>query len=182
MTEMRPRADPPKRRSRELKRLRQVPPPTEAARKQGATRKRVATTARLDQTVGFIRAIDVIADQLGPEGRPDAPDVSTRELQALRIIGWSQQLRMSDLATAMRVPLSTASRVVDRLTRKGLLERDGDKDRRIVHVRFSPHGLKVGRFLMEWRIATAQAMLEQLPRHDRQALLVALEELTARRD
>lgn len=134
---------------------------------------------RPTQIVRFIRAIDVIADHLGPEGRPDAPDVSTRELQALRIIGWAQSLRMSDLATAMRVPLSTASRIVDRLARKKLVERDGGNDRRTVHVRFSRHGIKVGTVVMEWRCSTAGAMLQRLPRRERAALLAALERLTA---
>jgi len=133
---------------------------------------------RPDQTERLIRAIDVIADRLGPEGRPDAPDISTRELQALRILGWAQQLRMSDLATAMKVPLSTATRIVDRLTRKGVVERDGGTDRRTVHVRFSAHGHKLGRCLMDWRRGTAEALLKRLPVRERRALLVALEQMT----
>ena len=118
-----------------------------------------------------------------PRRRPDAPEVSSRELQALRVLGWAQQRRrMSDLAASMRVPLSTASRVIDRLARKGLVERDGGDDRRTVHVRFSRHGLKLGRFLMEWRIETAAAMLDKLPRLDRRELLAALERIAAQQD
>ena len=122
-----------------------------------------ASTQQPDQVVRFMRAIDRLTDTLAPEGRPDAPEVSSRELQALRAIGWAERderrLRMSDLAATMRVPLSTASRVVDRLVRKKLVSRDGGTDGRTVHVRFSPHGMKVGRCLMQWRITTAQDRL-----------------------
>ena len=141
-----------------------------------------ASTQQPDQVVRFMRAIDRLTDTLAPEGRPDAPEVSSRELQALRAIGWAERderrLRMSDLAATMRVPLSTASRVVDRLVRKKLVSRDGGTDGRTVHVRFSPHGMKVGRCLMQWRITTAQDRLRTLSAPERRALLAALEHLT----
>ena len=81
---------------------------------------------------------------------------------------------MSDLATAMRVPVSTASRIVDRLVRKGLLERGGGQDRRTIHVRFSRCGLKIGRVLFDWRRTTAQSMLRELTAPQRRALFTAL--------
>jgi DNA-binding MarR family transcriptional regulator len=133
-------------------------------------------TARLDR---FILAIDILADRLAPEGRADAPEISSREIQALRALGWAKEMRMSDLAASMRVPLSTASRVVDRLTRKRLVERAGGSDRRTVQVRFSRYGLKVGAYLMAWRRETVSTMLQTLSPGERTELLSVLDRLIA---
>ena len=132
-------------------------------------------TRRLDR---FIRALDILTDSLAPERRADAPEISTREIQALRALGWAQELRMSDLAAWMRVPLSTASRIVDRLTRKKLVERVWGSDRRTVLVRFSAYGLKVGVFLMAWRRDTARALLRKLTRDETDILLGMLDRVT----
>jgi DNA-binding MarR family transcriptional regulator len=70
---------------------------------------------------------------------------------------------MTDLAAALRMPLSTATRVVDKLVIKRLLRRTrGKEDRRVIQVVFSRRGQEINRFVAEARLRTAQEMLKSL--------------------
>ncbi|HET7168994.1 MAG TPA: MarR family transcriptional regulator [Candidatus Limnocylindrales bacterium] len=66
-------------------------------------------------------------------------DITMAQARALYIVLATGQLRMSELAAAMRVTSSTATGQVDRLVELGLLERLADPaDRRQVVVRTTP--------------------------------------------
>ena len=61
--------------------------------------------------------------------------ISQFELLALTICDKSQPVTMGRLAQGMSVPVSTATGIVDRLVKKGLVERGGsEEDRRVVTV------------------------------------------------
>lgn len=77
--------------------------------------------------------------------------LSVFELLALMLSDKYQTVSMSCLAQGMTVPMSTATGVVDRLVKKGLLERGrSEEDRRVVTV-----------FLTE----SGKDMIEDLKRH-----------------
>lgn len=70
--------------------------------------------------------------------------LSVFELLALMISDKHQSVTMSSLAQGMSVPMSTATGVVDRLVKKGLLERGrSEEDRRVVTVSLTESGREV---------------------------------------
>lgn len=67
--------------------------------------------------------------------------MSRFELQALMLVGRSQNVTMGNLAQGMSAPVSTATGIIDRLVKKGLLTRGrNEEDRRIVIVTITDNG------------------------------------------
>lgn len=67
--------------------------------------------------------------------------LSRFELVALMLAEKYQTTTMSNLAQGMSVPMSTATGIVDRLVKKGLLKRDrSEEDRRVVTVTLTADG------------------------------------------
>jgi DNA-binding MarR family transcriptional regulator len=135
------------------------------------------------QADALIAHLDVLAERLRVPKRArdaSAPECSGQELFALNVLGRQGDLTMSDLAAALRVPLSTSTRIVDRLVDKGLVARKQvTADRRIVHVAFSARGRRINAFVAASRRSTAAAMLQALPPRQRAALLAGLAKLSA---
>lgn len=70
--------------------------------------------------------------------------LSLFELLAMMMSEKYQSVTMSSLAQGMSVPMSTATGIVDRLVKKGLLDRDrSDEDRRVVIVYLTESGKEV---------------------------------------
>jgi len=79
---------------------------------------------------------------------------------------------MSDLASALDMALSTATRTVDKLIVKQLVDRRRlDEDRRVVKVRFSKRGREIHRFVVSAQRRTAGTMLAKLTSQERQEFL-----------
>ena len=99
-------------------------------------------------------------------------------------------LRMGDLADALRVDASTATRAVDRLVQAGFAERTTDpEDGRRVLARVSDKGEALHRELAEGRQDMLERMLQGFSDEDRQRLadlmerfVHALDELVAEED
>lgn len=67
--------------------------------------------------------------------------ISWFEFLALMLTGKSQNVTMGNLALGLSVPVSTATGIVDRLVKKGLLQRGrNEEDRRIVTVLITDNG------------------------------------------
>lgn len=63
-------------------------------------------------------------------------------------LGNASSLTMGELSSALSVPLSTATRIVDTLVERGYVERFSDpEDRRVVRVRFTASGNKLYTFI-----------------------------------
>lgn len=87
---------------------------------------------------------------------------------------------MTDLAGSLDIPLSTATRAIDKLVAKELVERRSVlKDRRVVHVGFSPRGREINRFVMRSRFTIAKKMLRRLSEDERGQLIERLSRLVA---
>jgi DNA-binding MarR family transcriptional regulator len=129
----------------------------------------------------LIAHVDALAEQLRPKRRTtdrDASPCSPQELFALNTIGRQGRLTMTELATALRVPASTASRLVDRLAEKGLVARTLlAADRRVVHVSFSRRGERINTLVAGTREDIAAGMLAALGPRERSAVLHALARL-----
>lgn len=136
----------------------------------------------LEEDIGlFLACVDALAERLTPARRArdaDAPECSPRELRALRALGRGGPVTMTALAKLLEVPLSTATRIVERLSAKGLVERkQSTRDRRIVEVRFGRRGQQINRYVERSRRAEAQALLSRLPERERARLLRQLARL-----
>jgi len=137
------------------------------------------------QVRAFVAGIDLLAERLTPSRRPqdlNAPECSHAELRILSALARAEPVTMSDLAAWLHIPLSTASRAVDKLVAKQLVERRGIRnDRRVVQVAFSPLGKEINRFVLRSRLALARRILASLAPSERNALLACLSKLTSAR-
>ena len=126
----------------------------------------------------FLDNLDTLADRLRAKRRPQdagAPECSPRELRTLAALGQRGRVTMSTLAQTLDVPLSTATRTVEGLVRKDLVERaQSSDDGRVVEVGFSRRGKTINDYVAGQRRTAAQALLEGLPENERKNLLEAL--------
>jgi DNA-binding MarR family transcriptional regulator len=83
---------------------------------------------------------------------------------------------MSDFAQGIKVPLSTATRIINRMVKKGLvMRRRSDLDRRIVEIDLSPEAyVHKNRFLAE-RLTATERILGVLTVEENETLLELLE-------
>ncbi len=138
-----------------------------------------AAMADLEQDIrSFVAHVDALADQLEPKRRARdarAPECSVRELRVLKALGRHGRLSMSTLATLLDVPLSTATRTVERLVAKGFVARkQSADDRRIVEVGFASRGKRINEYVDRSRHELAASMLRRLSAADRARLLAQL--------
>jgi DNA-binding MarR family transcriptional regulator len=126
----------------------------------------------------FLAHIDAVAEQLRPARRArdrDAPECSPREF-AFRAIGEQQRITMTNIASTIGVTLSTATHTINSLVDKGFVERVQDqRDRRVVHVKFSRKGRNIHRYVVESRRVLSQSILERLDPGSLTLFLEALE-------
>jgi DNA-binding MarR family transcriptional regulator len=104
----------------------------------------------------------------------DSPDheISAQEKRAVHSLAKKESAIMTDLAGDLRVPLSTATHIMDRLVRKGLATRLRlDDDRRVVQVHLTTEGKKVEESLLRHQIAIARGMLAPLSSAERELFL-----------
>jgi len=102
------------------------------------------------------------------------------ELRALAILGRQEPVTMSELAGALRAPLSSVTHTVGKLVAKRLVERKRVKqDRRVVLVGFSKRGKEINRFVTEKRLAEGRTMLQALKSRDRTFVVKRLAQMAA---
>ena len=117
---------------------------------------------------------------MGPGHQP-LPDVelSPREIKVLMLLGENGETIMTELAAGLPVPLSTLTRIVDRLERKQLIERfRSAEDRRIVIVREAAQGKLLRGIFRGSQLDLAARMLTPLSNGEREILLELLQKLT----
>jgi DNA-binding MarR family transcriptional regulator len=126
--------------------------------------------------------MDAIETIIGREMHPRKEDVdammdiSPPEMRSLMWLGKYGMTVMTEFAQGIGVPLSTATRIVNRLVKKGLAVRcRSDHDRRIVEVDLSPIAYKHKNRFMAKRLATNQKLLSTLTSPERETMLTLLE-------
>jgi DNA-binding MarR family transcriptional regulator len=99
-------------------------------------------------------------------------EISIQELKTLGLLGFRGRTIMSALAEALGMPLSTATHTVDKLVRKGLVERArSEADRRVVEVNLSEEGKRRDRLFQDHRLAMIRYMLTALSDGEREIFL-----------
>lgn len=140
--------------------------------------------SEIDEDIGaFLSGIDVLVQRLNPKRRPQdaaAPECTAREIDALQVLSRHGRVTMSSLAALIDVPLSTATRIVERLVSKDLVKRSpSESDRRVVEVAFGPLGQQIDRYIQRSRRAEARRMLGALSREERTEFLRLLARMAA---
>ena len=108
------------------------------------------------------------------------PDVelSPREIKVLLLLGDRSEMMMTDLASALHAPLSTVTRIVDRLEKKRMVARfRSDQDRRIVIVKEAEKGRALHNAIRSTQFAMSERMLRPLSNGEREILLELMAKL-----
>lgn len=117
--------------------------------------RRASAAMALDGTAGLA------------EPRLEAGDVDALEQIALA----GGDCPMSELATGLQVDRSTATRAVDRLVERGLVERRRDTlDARMIHACLTGQGNEIAEALRGRRLAFADRVLDRLDLDDQEAI------------
>ncbi|HXB21461.1 MAG TPA: MarR family transcriptional regulator, partial [Candidatus Solibacter sp.] len=102
-------------------------------------------------------------------------ELPAREMRAIVVLSNRGRSIMSDFANAIGVPMSTATHMIEKLVRKGLVERvRSEEDRRVVHVELSEEGRKREHHFLQNRVAMGRDMLAPLSRGERELFLEML--------
>ena len=90
-------------------------------------------------------------------------DVTVAQLRVILVLHTEGSSRMSSIASAIGVALSTATGIVDHLVRKDLVLRHADpQDRRLVICKLSPEGQELANRLWTWGQSQIERLLESM--------------------
>jgi DNA-binding MarR family transcriptional regulator len=99
-------------------------------------------------------------------------ECSHQGMKALMVLGRRGALTMSELASVLDMPLSTATHTVDKLVDKELVGRVRLPDnRRVVQVELSEKGRQMHNAFLQGRLVMARTMLESLSAGEREIFL-----------
>ena len=105
-----------------------------------------------------------------------AEDVTLAQYRALIELAARGPLRLADLADALAVDRSTATRMCDRLVRKRLISRRrSSEDRRVVHVSLTDAGAELVAEVSRNRRAEIRSIVRRMPAASRPLVVAALQ-------
>ena len=101
--------------------------------------------------------------------------VSLAQVQAMRYIWLHHNVLMGDLAEGLAISYPSATNMVKRLERQGLVERMvNPADRREVEVRLTAHGTDICERMESERVSRIKQVLDAMTTPDRKALMEGL--------
>jgi len=107
----------------------------------------------------FTRIISGLARTLRDE------DLSVAQLAAIHVVDQAGEMRQSQLAETLALSPSAASRLVDSLVQRNLIERrESDEDRRVRVLRVAGHGTELLDAFGEERTVLFERLTATLPR------------------
>jgi len=107
-------------------------------------------------------------------------EVTLNQYRALVVLTARSPIRMADLARELALSASSATRLVERLERKGLVTRVmSETSRRSVDLRLEPAGEQLVAWVMAERRRQFAALLAEVPDRRRDAMRRAFEDLAA---
>jgi len=105
--------------------------------------------------------------------------VTLAQCLVLLEIDESGQLTMSQLASRLRLDVSTLSRTIEALVQRGVVERlRQDQDRRVIHIRLTSEGHAVCRSIHKEQDGLYVRIFESIPPSRRQTVIKNFEILT----
>ncbi len=131
-----------------------------------------ARDALVDAVLGASRALVAVAARSLANV---AEDVTLAQYRFLVELASRGPQKLADLATALAVERSTATRMCDRLVRKHLVtRRRGHDDRRVVNVSLSPAGAALVAEVSRRRRAEITTIVARMPSAHREPVMTAL--------
>jgi DNA-binding MarR family transcriptional regulator len=107
-------------------------------------------------------------------------EYSFSQAMILQALMMQKESRMNDLAQFLGLSKANASGLVDRLVKKGLIEREhGVEDRRVVFVRLTAKGLTVARGLAKVQRQGLSQMMRRIPEPDLKVFIETLEQMAS---
>jgi DNA-binding MarR family transcriptional regulator len=104
-----------------------------------------------------------------------AADLTFTQLRALSVLARRQPMRVSDLAEALDMSIASASALVDRMARRGLVSRRDDaEDRRTVLVGLAARGRRILEALERGSSEHFTRLFERMTDEERAALATTL--------
>jgi DNA-binding MarR family transcriptional regulator len=142
----------------------------------------VAREETLSAVVAELNQIS-FRDFQGALKRFHAGSLSIVHLNLLMLLRFNGPLTMSRLAEMLDVSVASATGIVDRMEKKGVIERRrNDEDRRVVEVHVSDKGEQVFTAMQAERQDHMTRMLSVISEHDLNALLIGLRAVRVARD
>jgi DNA-binding MarR family transcriptional regulator len=94
----------------------------------------------------------------------DAGDVTLPQFRALVVLSAAPRTTVSDLAAALDIHPTTATRLTDRLVRKRLVRRrEGTEDRRITQLQLTAGGRRLVQRVTDRRVRDLTAIMRRMP-------------------
>ena len=107
----------------------------------------------------------------------DFTDLSIREIHTISAVGLYGSKIMSELAVALKVTMGTVTTMVNKLIRKGYMERNrSEVDRRIVHV-LTVRGKLAYRVHEKFHLDMVNMTLSGFTNEEKEILTIALDKL-----
>lgn len=92
-------------------------------------------------------------------------ELSKTEIMVLIVLYREQELRVSDIARRLTIPLSTTTSIIDRLERKKLVQRiRSNEDRRVVKIKLTGQGEKLYLQLVDTMEKMFSGLVEKITR------------------
>lgn len=105
-------------------------------------------------------------------------DITPPQLDALLVLREFGELTMGELCQKMFLACSTATDLIDRMERNGLIERVRDTaDRRVIRLKVLPKGASVVDEVIEARRGYLGAILSEIDVADKERLIQSLDQL-----
>lgn len=130
----------------------------------------------LDETVGALLVASRALVAVAARSLADAGDVTLPQFRALVVLSSPSDTTVSDLATALDIHPTTATRLVDRLVRKRLVgRRDAPGDRRVTHLVLTARGRGLVERVTERRARHLREIVQRLPAGRRGEVTAAMQ-------
>lgn len=105
-------------------------------------------------------------------------DLSITEIHTIEAIGLYSSKTMSEISAVLEITMGTLTTAVDKLIRKGYLERSrSDSDRRIVNVNLTNRGKLAYRIHEKFHLDMVKAIMLDFTPQEEEVLLIALSKL-----
>lgn len=105
-------------------------------------------------------------------------DISITEIHTIEAVGLYGSKTMSEIASSLEITMGTLTTAVDKLIKKGYLERNrSNTDRRIVNVSLSRRGKLAYRIHEKFHLDMVQEIMMDFTQEEEEILLTALSKL-----
>lgn len=146
--------------------------------KQATTTPETKSTSAERAVEGYRELVQLLSGVRQPE-LPDS-SVTMAQVRVLMLLNAIGEQRMSELATSLRISLSTLSGLIDRLVESGLVVRRADEhDRRLVKVSLSERGIDFLDHFQELGLSHLRELLSLVTPAEIDAVTHALDVLIA---